>query len=292
MKILLIGANGQVGWECQRSFASLGKVIVLERQQLDLTDTQAIRDKIQHISPDIIVNATAYTAVDKAEQEPQLAAAINTLAPQVMAEEAVKLDIPLIHYSTDYVFDGEIGRAWTEEDKTNPQNVYGKTKLAGEQAIAATGAAYLILRTSWVYGARGNNFLRTMIRLATERDKVSVVNDQFGSPTWSRDLANATAEIMTQGIEQIADKSGVYHLTAAGKTSWYGFAQVIFEMLQQQGHNVAELTGIPSRDYPTPAARPAYSCLNNDKFKSAFNLQIPEWEGQVRLVMKSLADTD
>ena len=291
MKILLIGANGQVGWECQRSLAPLGELIALGRQQLDLTNTQAIRDNIQHVQPDIIVNTAAYTSVDNAEKAPELAEQINHLAPQIMAAEAAKLAIPLIHYSTDYVFDGETNRAWTEEDKANPQNVYGQTKLAGEQAITETGAVHLILRTSWVYGERGDNFLLTMRRLATERDHVSVVNDQFGAPTWSRDIAEATAAIIAQGIDKITAQSGVYHLTAAGKTSWYGFAEVIFNALAQAGENVANLAAIPSSEYPMSAARPAYSCLNNDKLNRAFKVVLPDWETRVKLVMEGLSTT-
>ena len=288
MRILLTGANGQVGRECQQRFVNLGEMIALDRQQLDLENISALRNTIQHLKPDLIVNAAAYTEVDKAESEPERAMMINALAPTAMAEEAVKLNIPMIHYSTDYVFDGQSQRPWLEQDIPNPQNVYGKTKLAGELAIAETGVAHLILRTSWVVGARGHNFLLTMRRLATERDKVSVVNDQFGAPTWSADLAEITAEIIAQGIDQIADKSGVYHLTSAGETSWYGFAEVIFAALKQQGKEVAELTGIPSSEYPMPAERPDYSCLNNDKLKAAFNVGIGDWESRMQKLMQEL----
>ncbi len=288
MRILLSGANGQVGWECQRHFAALGEIIALDRQQLDLENIPELRNTIQQFKPGLIVNAAAYTAVDKAENEPERAMMINALAPAAMAEEAVKLNIPLIHYSTDYVFDGEAQQPWREQDTPNPQNVYGKTKLAGELAIAETGVAHLILRTSWVVGARGHNFLLTMRRLATERDKLSVVNDQFGAPTWSADLADITAKIIAQGIDQIADKSGVYHLTSAGETSWHGVAAVIFEALKRQGEQVATLTAIPSSEYPMPAVRPVYSCLNNDKLKAAFNVEIGHWEERIQKLMQEL----
>lgn len=292
MKILLTGAQGQVGFELQCSLACIGDVIATDRNALDLYDQELIRRSIQTLKPDLIVNAAAYTAVDKAEVEQDLAMQLNAHALKVLAEEANKLTIPLIHYSTDYVFNGQNTQPWHEQDETDPINVYGKSKLLGEQAIAATGVAHLIFRTSWVYGQRGHNFLLTMQRLATERDEVSVVDDQIGAPTWCRHIADATAQIIAQGLatedlNQFFQKhSGIYNLTGAGETSWYGFAKAIFDILEQQGHKTADLNGIPSSAYPTPAKRPHYSCLNNNKLASTFGIVLPSWQDSLALVMK------
>jgi len=292
MKILLTGANGQVGFELQRSLACLAEVIATNRNNLDLSNNQAIQLCIAEHKPDLIINAAAYTAVDKAESEHDLAMQINAVAPTVMAEEAQKLDIPLIHYSTDYVFNGQNSQPWLENDKVEPINIYGKTKLLGEQGIANTGVAHLIFRTSWVYGQRGNNFLLTMKRLGLERESLSVVDDQIGAPTWSRHIADATAQIIAQAIasgnvtEFIKEKSGIYNLSGAAKTSWYGFTQAIFEQLQQEGEKVAELNAIPTSAYPTPAQRPLYSCLNNDKLADTFCISLPNWQQSLTLAMQ------
>ena len=291
MKILLTGAQGQVGFELQRSLACLGEVNATDRNNLDLSDDEAIRRFIQTVKPDLIVNAAAYTAVDKAEIEHDLAMQLNAHAPKVMAEEAKKLGIPLIHYSTDYVFNGQNTQPWLEQDLTDPINVYGKTKLLGEQAIADTGVAHLIFRTSWVYGQRGNNFLLTMKRLATQRDELSVVDDQIGAPTWCRHIADATAHIVAQGVatnnlnQFIQQQSGIYNLTGDGVTSWHGFAQAIFDVLEQQGEKVADLHAIATSDYPTPAQRPHYSCLNNDKLADSFGIVLPDWRVSLDWVM-------
>ena len=292
MKILLTGAQGQVGFELQRSLACLGEVNATDRHTLDLSDDDAIRLFIQTYKPDLIVNAAAYTAVDKAETEYDLAMQLNARAPKVMAEEAKKLDIPLIHYSTDYVFNGQNTLPWLEQDLTDPVNVYGKTKLLGEQGIAETGVAHLIFRTSWVYGQRGNNFLLTMKRLATQRDELSVVDDQIGAPTWCRHIADATAHIVAQGVatnnlnQFIQQQSGIYNLTGDGVTSWHGFAKAIFDVLEQQGEKVADLHAIATSAYPTPAQRPHYSCLNNEKLVTTFGITLPDWQDSLDLVMK------
>ena len=292
---LLIGANGQVGYELQRSLASLGRVIKTDRSQLDLTNQAAIRQTIAQASPDFIVNAAAYTAVDKAESEPEMAMAINAIAVGVMAEEAKRLNIPLIHYSTDYVFDGQSDQAWRETALVAPINVYGETKLAGERAIQQSGCHYLILRTSWVYGARGQNFLLTMRRLGRERNALSVVADQIGAPTWSRHIADATAQILAQytGISAQSDDywhqhSGIYHLAASGQGSWYDFAHAIFEHLSVQGEKMAVLSKTTTAAYPTPAQRPLFSCMNTDKLTETFSIRLPDWQDSLQLVLADL----
>jgi len=290
MEILLVGKNGQVGFELQRSLACLGNITATDRNTLDLTSDESIRNLIQTLKPDLIVNAAAYTAVDKAETEQDLAMQINANAPKVMAEQAKQLDIPLIHYSTDYVFNGQNDQPWTEQDQTDPINVYGQTKLLGEQAIIDSGAAHLIFRTSWVYGNRGNNFLLTMKRLATERDELSVVNDQIGAPTWSRHIADVTANIIAQAkaakdvTQFIEQHAGIYNLSGAGETSWHGFAKAIFEQMQQQDLQGAQLSAIPTSAYPTPAKRPLYSCLDSKKLHQTFGIQLPNWQTTLPLV--------
>ena len=293
---LLLGANGQVGFELQRSLATLGRIVATDRSQLDLTDADAIRHYIAVLSPDFIVNAAAYTAVDKAESEPEIAMQVNALAVGVMAEEAKRLNIPLIHYSTDYVFSGQSSQPWREDDVLSPVNCYGETKLAGEKAIQQSGCHYLILRTSWVYGSRGHNFLLTMRRLAHEKDTLSVVADQIGAPTWSRHIADATAHILSQylgshtGLDEYwQPRSGVYHLAATGQGSWYEFAQVIFTHLSEQGVNVAVLSETTTAAYPTPAKRPLFSCMNTDKLAEMFSIRLPDWRESLQLV---LADID
>jgi dTDP-4-dehydrorhamnose reductase len=291
-KILLTGKNGQVGWELQRTLASLGRVIALDSSELDLSDAEAIRCKVREIQPQIIVNPAAYTAVDKAESEPELALAINGIAPGILAEEAKKLDALLIHYSTDYVFDGSKAGAYLEEDVPNPLGVYGQTKLAGEQAIRAVGGNHLILRTSWVYGARGKNFLLTMLRLARERSELRIVDDQIGAPTWCRSLAEITAQMLAQLYapgavkEDMTKLSGTYHLTSTESVSWYGFANKIIEL---SGIVPApKLLAIPSSEYPTPAARPMNSLLSNDKLLRTFGLQTGAWQENLQLCMQEL----
>jgi dTDP-4-dehydrorhamnose reductase len=286
-KILLTGKNGQVGWELQRTLATLGNVIALDRQGLDMANPDSIRRALREHQPQIIVNAAAYTAVDKAEQEPDLAMAINGTAPGILAEEAKRLGAALVHYSTDYVFDGNKNAPYVEEDAPHPLNVYGKTKWAGEQAIQAAGVPHLIFRTSWVYGARGKNFLLTILRLAKERDELRVVDDQFGAPTWSRMIAEATAQILAQQATSIAEVSGIYHMTSSGQTSWYGFAQRIIENVSRAAPGTApKVTPIPGSEYPTPAKRPGNSTMSNDKLNRCFGLVMPSWEAALALCMQ------
>ncbi|MFA7240015.1 MAG: dTDP-4-dehydrorhamnose reductase [Sulfuricellaceae bacterium] len=282
-RILLTGKNGQVGWELQRTLAPLGEVVAVDRQALDLANPDAIRAVIRDVKPQLIVNPAAYTAVDKAESEPDLAQAVNGTAPGIMAEEAKRLGAALIHYSTDYVFDGAKEGVYVEDDPTAPLNVYGRTKLAGEQAILASGAAHLILRTSWVYGARGKNFLLTMLRLAKEREELKIVADQIGAPTWSRHIAETTAQILAQRIGLWPELAGLYHFSAGGSTSWHGFAAAIVELggIAPQ----PRLIPIPTTEYPLPAARPKNSLMSNESLAAAFGLTMPDWNVSLRLCM-------
>ncbi|MEK6664626.1 MAG: dTDP-4-dehydrorhamnose reductase [Pseudomonadota bacterium] len=283
MRILITGANGQVGWELQRTLAPLGEVVALGREALDLANADAIRHTVRQIAPELIVNAAAYTAVDKAEAERELAHAVNGVAPGILAEEAKNLNAALVHYSTDYVFDGLKGSPYEEIDVVHPASVYGKTKLAGEKAIAAVGVPHLILRTSWVYGARGKNFLRTIIRLANERDELRVVDDQLGAPTWSRMIAEATSVILAQCLHKgavagvLAEKGGLYHLTAAGQTSWFGFACEIVKHTEKH----PRMTPITTAEYPLPAPRPAYSVMSNVKLARVFGIHLPDWNASL-----------
>lgn len=293
-KILLTGINGQVGHALYPKLQTLGEVFALDRGQLDLTKPDAIREVIQRIKPDLIINPAAYTAVDKAESEPELAHAINASAPLVFAEEAAKLNALLVHYSTDYVFDGNKTSPYVEADETNPLSVYGTSKLAGEKAIQSVGAAHLIFRTSWVYGAYGKNFLRTILRLAAERESLNVVADQFGAPTSSDSIAKATIDTLQKWDPS---KNGIYHLVNAGETSWHGFSQEIvrqYQSLQQKKNwpplRVAldKIVGISTAEYPTPAHRPNNSRLNTEKLCSVFNTKLERWDHSLNeLLIKS-----
>ena len=296
MRILLTGITGQVGWELQRTLMILGEVIPVGRSAsntalyMDLAHPDTIRRVCREVKPDLIVNAAAYTAVDKAEQESELAMTINGIAPGVMAEEAKLLGAAIIHYSTDYVFDGTKNIPYTEQDKPDPQNTYGKTKLAGEQAIQSVGVPHLILRTSWVYGLRGKNFLLTMLKLAREREELSVVDDQIGAPTWSRMIAEATAQILAQGTQSLAilaSQSGMYHLSATGQTSWYGFARAIFDHNSHSELKMQKLMPLTSDQYPTAARRPAYSLLDSRRLCDTFGLALPNWQTTLELVLDS-----
>ena len=241
MRILITGKYGQVGHELTRSLSCLGDVIATDSKTLDLSKTEELAEKVEQLAPDLIVNAAAYTAVDKAETEQELAYKVNALAPQILAEVAKNRDIPLIHYSTDYVFNGSGDKAWTEDAETQPLNVYGRTKLAGELAISNATDKYLIFRTSWVYGARGANFLNTMKRLAIDKVQLSIVHDQIGTPTWARHIADVTAQVISQSHQQTdfwQNHSGVYHLSGAGRASWFDFAQQIYNLMAAQGHTV------------------------------------------------------
>ena len=292
-KILLTGVNGQVGWELRRSLLTLGQVIPASREggngilTLDLSQPDQIRSVIREVQPQLIVNAAAYTAVDKAESDVDLAMKVNGIAPGIIAEEAQQCGAAVIHYSTDYVFDGTKNAPYVESDRTNPLNVYGRSKLAGELAIASVPVPHFIFRTSWVYGLRGKNFLLTMLKLARERPELKIVADQIGSPTWSVTIAQATAQILAQSITQEADgfseyvgsKSGVYHLTSTGKTSWYGFAKMIFELTEGLDARVLKsVVPIGSEFYPSPVNRPNYSLLDVGLVERSFGLRLPGWD--------------
>jgi dTDP-4-dehydrorhamnose reductase len=285
MRILLTGIHGQVGWELQRTLQPLGEVIACNRSQLNLADVDGIRKAIREIRPDLIVNPAAYTAVDKAENETDLAMAINGTAPGILAEESKQIDALLIHYSTDYVFDGRKMAAYVENDPTAPLGSYGLSKRAGEQAIAATGCRHLIFRTSWVYGLRGHNFLRTMLRLAVERDELRVVADQFGAPTWSRIIAETTA----LAIARYTDQQGLYHLTADDTTTWHGFTEAIITLANKHAliSQSPPVRRIATADFPTLTARPKNSRLDCTHLKTDFRLSVPNWESQLKLCLDS-----
>lgn len=289
-RLLLIGRNGQVGYELQRSLHTLGQVIAPGRGELDLSNADQIRNCIRTLRPDIILNAAAYTAVDQAEQDIEQAMRINATAPGILAEEAKASGAAVIHYSTDYVFDGRKTAPYVETDPTNPINVYGKSKLVGEQAVQAAGGAHLILRTSWVYGKHGRNFYNTILRLARERRELGIVNDQIGCPTWSRTIAEATGQLIAQQLRThtrgyFADCSGTYHLVSGGQTTWYEFARLFLECdPNRQQQTLVTLKAIGTADYPTPASRPAYSVLATDKLASTFGLHMPHWADAVRLL--------
>ncbi|WIM06707.1 MAG: dTDP-4-dehydrorhamnose reductase [Candidatus Nitricoxidivorans perseverans] len=283
IRILLTGKNGQVGRELERTLAPLGEVIALDRSGLDLADPDRIRAAVREAKPGIIVNAAAWTAVDRAESEEAAALAINGAAPGILAEESKRLGALLVHYSTDYVFNGTSARAYTEDDEPNPVGAYGRTKLAGEQAIRAAGGRHLIFRTSWVYGLHGHNFLKTILRLAAERDELRVVADQVGAPTWSRMIAEATA----LAIARLDGQDGLYHLTAAGETSWHGFAEAILAGALQAGllECSPPVRRITTADFPTPARRPANSRLDNARLAADFGIALPGWGRQLDLCL-------
>ena len=291
MRILVTGGAGQVGWELRRTLAIFGEVVAPPREILDLASTDSIVAAVRGVRPDLIVNAAAYTAVDKAESEAKLAMQINGEAPRILAEEAVLRNAALIHYSTDYVFDGDKAAPYREDDEAVPINIYGRTKLAGEQGVMATGAAHLIFRTSWVYGSRGRNFLLTMLRLAKERKELKVVDDQIGAPTSARLIAEATAAAIARNfvaggfdLDRFRQMGGLYHLTAAGRTTWYGFAQAI--LLDKEG--VAKVSPIPTSGYPTPARRPQNSVLDNGKLEKQFGLSLPDWKAGLNLCLEEV----
>jgi dTDP-4-dehydrorhamnose reductase len=277
LRILIIGQHGQVSQALQHHLQSMGELIVLGRDQLDLSQPESLRPVVRDIKPDLIINAAAHTAVDQAESEPDLAFAINATSPGVFAEEAAALGIPLIHYSTDYVFDGSKAGAWVESDAPNPLGVYGSSKLAGERAIAAAGGQHLILRTSWVYSLTGRNFLLTMQRLLQEREKLSIVADQIGAPTWAGTIAASTGALIERWRGGAPGAWGVYHLTASGETSWFGFAEAIGQQLINSGKPCAALEPIPSSAYPTPAARPLNSRLDCSLLQREWGVSQPDW---------------
>lgn len=300
-KILLMGRNGQVGAELERLLTDLSDLLAIGRRELDLSRPESVRRAIRDFRPHIIVNAAAYTAVDRAESDETTARAINADAPRVMAEEAKKLGAALVHYSTDYVFDGLKCNPYTEDDPPNPINVYGKTKLVGEQEIENVAGQYVIFRTAWVYSTQGKNFLLTILRLSTEREELRVVADQIGAPTWSREIALATTKIVTEewkrceGASPFSKCSGIYHMTAGGQSNWWEFAKSILEEVRHAPHDAGWLTaatrGLPvivkrisaieTSDYPTPARRPAYSVLSNSRLKQSFDVHLPDWGAQL-----------
>jgi len=275
---LITGQHGQVSKALQQRLQGLGELIVLGRDQLDLANAEPIRQHVRAQRPDLIINAAAHTAVDQAESEPDAAFAINAIAPGILAEEAKALGIPLIHYSTDYVFDGSKPAPYTENDTPNPLGVYGQSKLAGEQAIAAVGGKYLILRTSWVYSSHGKNFLLTMQRLLQEKPQMRIVADQIGAPTWAGTIADSTRALIERWQAGDAGEWGVYHLTAQGETSWFGFAEAIGEQLRAEGKPCAELEAIPSSAYPTPARRPLNSRLDCSRLQQQWHVSQPQWQ--------------
>ncbi|MFC7299258.1 dTDP-4-dehydrorhamnose reductase [Herminiimonas aquatilis] len=292
MKILLTGKTGQLGYELERTLQGLGDVVALDRQQMDLTDLDQIRDVIRTVQPKLIINPAAYTAVDLAESNRDVAMRINAEAPAVMADEARKLGAAMIHYSTDYVFDGDNPGSYSETDTPNPQSAYGRSKLAGEQAIQAAGIPHLILRTSWIYGLRGKNFLLTVRRLAQERDELRIVADQFGAPTWSRTLAEVTGHALAQlqsgirhadlNLDAWAEHTGLYHVSAQGKTSWHGFTQAI--IAHPTVLKKPQVTPIATLDYPLPAKRPPNSVLSSERFMNTF-CSLPNWDDALKLCL-------
>ena len=293
-RILILGSRGQVGRELQRTFAGAGELICGDRKTVDLANGDKVRQFVRSVEPDLILNAAAYTAVDRAESEPELAAAMNTECPRILAEEASRLGCLLVHYSTDYVFDGSKAGPWVETDTPNPLNVYGVTKLAGEDAMRQIGGKYLIFRTSWVYGPHGKNFLLTMLRLGRERDLLTIVDDQIGAPTTSAEIADATRKVV-QGVlagqyGEASGWAGVYHMTCAGSTTWYGFAKEIFNHAEgESGNRAPELRPIPSSDYPTPARRPRNSVLSNAKLREGFGVQLADWTTALDRCMHQLS---
>jgi len=285
MRILVLGRHGQVGAALTQSMQGLGELIALDRAQLDLSNPDAIRTALRELQPQMIINAAAYTAVDAAESDEATAFQVNAEAPRVIAEESERLGAALIHYSTDYVFDGGKQGSWLEDDAPAPLSVYGRSKLAGEQAITDVGGSHLILRTSWVYGLHGKNFLLTMLKLAETRDELAIVDDQIGAPTWAVTIADATAAIIRDSGEsaQLAALSGIYHLCAGGHTSWFGFAQAIFAHASIE--RKPKLRPITTAEYPTPAKRPSNSMLNTDKFRHTFG-DLPAWDNALQTCMQ------
>jgi dTDP-4-dehydrorhamnose reductase len=307
-KILLTGKTGQVGRELAGLLERVGEVTAVDRQQLDLTKADEIRRVVRGVQPHLIVNAAAYTAVDRAESEEAIAHAINAVAPGVLAEEAKKLGALLVHYSTDYVFDGTKGQPYEENDSTNPLNAYGRTKLEGERAIQQADPAYLIFRTAWVYAREGRNFLLTILRLATEKEELRIVQDQIGAPTSSQAIAAATVKVLEQirppaaNVRQWREIHGVYHMTAGGETNWYEFAKSILELAASQSRPEAwfaaatrgrplmmqRIVPIATQEYPTPARRPPYSVLSNKRLNREFGVKLPDWEAQLRPAFKGI----
>ena len=287
--LLLIGKIGQVGWELRRTLAPLGRIVAVDYPEIDLTDVASVQKWVRQTSPTVVINAAAYTAVDKAETEPERCQLINGIAPGILAEEAKRANALMVHYSTDYIFDGTKPAPYVEEDIPNPLGTYGRSKLAGDQAVQQAGIPHLIFRLCWVYGVRGQNFMLTMMRLARERETLRVVQDQVGCPTWSRMIAETTALALKQ-VLQVRDRdalSGVYHLAASGQTSWHGFAKAIVDLMPAEGKKCTAIEPITSAEYPLPAKRPAFSVLSCEKLNRTFGLQLPAWEDSLRQVVEA-----
>jgi dTDP-4-dehydrorhamnose reductase len=297
MKILLLGKNGQVGWELQRSLAPLGELVALGSDSVDfcgdLTNLEGIAATVRAVAPDIIVNAAAHTFVDRAESEPELARLINAQAPGVLALEAARSGALLVHYSTDYVFDGSGEQPWVETDATGPLSIYGKSKLEGEQAIQSSGCRHLIFRTSWVYAARGGNFAKTMLRLAQERERLSVIDDQIGAPTGADLLADVTAHALRAAVLR-PELLGLYHLAASGHTSWHGYASFVIELARGAGLDIKvapeAIERVASSAFATAAARPKNSRLNTNKLQAAFDLHLPDWQTGVARMLTEIIE--
>lgn len=293
MKLLLLGKGGQVGWELQRSLAPLGEVVALDFDSADFhadfSRPEELAETVLKLRPDVIVNAAAHTSVDKAESEPEFARKLNAISPGVVAEAAQQIGALMVHYSTDYVFNGSGSKPWQEDDETGPLSVYGRTKLEGEQLVAQRCARHLIFRTSWVYAARGGNFAKTMLRLASERDRLTVIDDQFGAPTGAELLADVTAHAIRQVLTD-SDKVGLYHLVAGGETSWHGYARFVLEQAQKAGAELKAgplaVDAVPTSAFPTPATRPHNSRLNTDKLQAAFGLTLPHWQAGVARMLR------
>jgi dTDP-4-dehydrorhamnose reductase len=287
--ILLIGRIGQVGWELRRTLAPMARVTCVDFPEIDLTSGDSIRRWVREARPNIVINAAAYTAVDKAESETDKAMKINGVAPGVLAEEAKKLGALLVHYSTDYVFDGAKTEPYVETDAPNPLGAYGRTKLAGDEAVRAVGGAHLIFRLCWVYGARGQNFMLTMMRLAREREKLRVVGDQVGCPTWSRMIAETTTLALRRAVAagDLGAFTGTYHLASSGVTSWHGFADAIVKLMPAEGKKCTQVEAITTAEYPTPTKRPAYSVLSCGKLERVFGLRLPHWEDSLKQVLET-----
>ncbi len=295
MKLLLLGKGGQVGWELQRSLAPLGELVALDFDSTDFhadfSRPEQLADTVRQVRPDVVVNAAAHTAVDKAESEPEFARKLNATSPGVVAQAAREIGALMVHYSTDYVFDGSGTAPWKETDATGPLSVYGRTKLEGEQLVARHCAKHLIFRTSWVYAARGGNFAKTMLRLARERDKLTVIDDQFGAPTGAELLADITAHAIRATLQD-PSKAGLYHAIASGETTWYGYARYVLELAQQAGVELKagpqQVEAVPTSAFPTPATRPHNSRLDTSKLQAAFGLVLPPWQNGVARMLREI----
>jgi dTDP-4-dehydrorhamnose reductase len=287
-RILLVGKIGQVGWELRRTLAPMARIACVDFPEIDLTSGDSTRRWVRETRPNVVINAAAYTAVDKAESETDKAMKINGVAPGILAEEAKKLGALLVHYSTDYIFDGTKTSPYVETDPPNPLGAYGRSKLAGDEAVRAVGGAHLIFRLCWVYGARGQNFMLTMMRLAREREKLRVVADQVGCPTWSRMIAETTTLALKQAVAagDSGAFTGTYHLASSGVTSWHGFADAIVKLMPAKGRKCVRVEAISTAEYPTPTKRPAYSVLACDKLERAFGLRLPHWEESLKQVLE------